>query len=44
MDLRRKFVLFRLSLRGRRELKDIEFFAEKDFFEARVVDQDGIGV
>jgi hypothetical protein len=44
MDLRKKFVLFRLSWRGRRELKGIEFFAEKEFVEARVVDQDGIGV
>ncbi|HEY3974502.1 MAG TPA: hypothetical protein VGM18_15975 [Candidatus Sulfotelmatobacter sp.] len=44
MDLRKKYVLFRLSWRGRRELKGIEFFADKKFFEARVVSQDTIGV
>jgi len=44
MDRLKKFVLFRLSWRGRRELKGIEFFADREFVEARVVSQDGVGV
>lgn len=44
MDLRNKPVFFRLSWRGHRELKEIEFFAERESFEAQVVDQDGVGV
>jgi hypothetical protein len=44
MNLRHKSVFFRLSWRGRRELREIEFFAEKESFEARVVEQDGVGV
>jgi hypothetical protein len=44
MDLKNKSVFFRLSWRGRRELKEIEFFEERESFEARVVDQDGVGV
>ena len=43
MDLKNKPVLFRLSWRGRRELKDVELFAERQF-EARVVEQDEVGV
>ena len=44
MDLKNKPVFFRLSWRGRRELRDIEFFAERESFEARVVEQDTVGV
>jgi hypothetical protein len=41
MDLRNKFVLFRLSWRGRRELKGI---FDGELVDARVVSQDGVGV
>ena len=44
MDLKNKPVFFRLSWRGRRELRDIEFFATRQSFEARVVEQDEVGV
>jgi len=44
MDLRQKIVLFRLNWRGRRELKGIELFADKEIVEAQVLDQDDVGV
>ncbi len=42
MDLRQKIVFFRLNVRGRRELKSMELFAE--VVEAHVLDQDEVGV
>ena len=44
MDLRQKIVLFHLNWRGRRELRNIEFFADRQIVEAQVLDQDDVGV